>query len=129
MRKATRTCMTPRRLATLEPDLRAFARGLVTRLPPAPSWTSSRRWLIRSRLTPGSGLLGFPDEAAQQISTWSDKRVLFTYGHLPDEEQVEVARMIVSFWNFIEEFVHQTDTHRRDDFTSDLLRYHDENPR
>ena len=128
MRKATRTCMTPRRLATLEPDLRTFARGLVTRLAARDVVD-----LVETLADPlpahaGLGLLGFPDEAAQQILTWSDKRVLFTYGHLPDEEQVEVARMIVSFWNFIEEFVHQTDTHRRDDFTSDLLRYHDENP-
>jgi cytochrome P450 len=128
MRKATRTCMTPRRMATLEPDLRTFARGLVTDLA-----ARDEVDLVETLADPlpahaGLGLLGFPDEAAQQILAWSDKRVLFTYGHLPDDEQVDVARSVVSFWKFIEEFVHEKVADPGDDFTSDLLHYREENP-
>jgi cytochrome P450 len=126
MRTATRTCMTPRRLASLEADLRAFARGLVEDLARQPVVD-----LVEALADPlpshaGLGLLGFPDSAATQILHWSDKRVLFTYGHLPEEEQVEVARMMVDFWKFVEAFVHERERDRLDDVTSDLLRYQDD---
>jgi cytochrome P450 len=128
MRKAVFTCMSPRRLRALEPEVRRYTTGLVERLvvhPVADLVADLARPLPAHT---GLGLLGFPDEAAEQIKEWSDRRVLFTYGRLPADEQVLVASNIVAFWRFCEEYVAERDANRRDDFTSDLLAYRDEHP-
>jgi hypothetical protein len=128
MRKAVRTCMTPRRLNSLEPNLRAFAGGLVDALAVKP--IADLRSDLASPLAAhaGLGLLGIPDHEIDQILQWSDRRVVFIYGHLPEDGQVEVAQSVVDFWKFIEDFVRHRNADRRDDFTSDLLRYLDEHP-
>jgi cytochrome P450 len=54
--------------------------------------------------------------------------VLLTYGHLPPERQVEIARNVGEFWRYVEDHVAARDAERGDDFTSDILGYRDENP-
>jgi cytochrome P450 len=128
MRKAVRTCMSPRRLRALEPDLAAHARHLVEDL--ADSKVVDLVADLANKLPPyaGLGLLGIPESDFDQIIGWSEKRVLFTYGRLPEDEQVAVARNVVAFWAYVEDFVRARDAERADDITSDLLRYRDENP-
>jgi cytochrome P450 len=128
MRKAVLACLSPRRMQALEPGIRRYARGLVEPLlgkgevdlvsaltHPLPGWA-------------GLSLLGVPEEDFDQIKAWSTGRVLLTYGHLPPAEQIAVARNVVAFWRYVEGFVTRLDGDRGDDFTSDLLRYHDEHP-
>lgn len=127
MRKAVMLCMSPKRLRALEPDVRAYAETLVDALvgdeadlvaqltEPLPGWA-------------GLGLLGMPATDFEQIKAWSSGRVLFTYGRLPPDEQVRVAANVVAFWRYVEDFVAARDGDRRNDFTSDLLRYADEHP-
>ena len=76
----------------------------------------------------GLGLLGIPVEDFDQIKAWSGGRVLFTYGHLPPDDQVQVAKNVIAFWHYVEGYVADRDADRGDDFTSDILRYHDERP-
>jgi cytochrome P450 len=76
----------------------------------------------------GLGLLGIPVEDFDQIKAWSGGRVLFTYGHLPPDDQVQVAKNVIAFWHYVETYVADRDADRGDDFTSDILRYHDERP-
>jgi cytochrome P450 len=128
MRKAVFTCMSPKRLRALEDELRSYARAIVEGFihkpvvdlvaeltHPYPGWA-------------GLTLLGFPEEDFELIKSWSGRRVLFTLGRLPVEEQVAIAENVGAFWQYCERFVDLRTTERRDDFTSDLLRYHDEHP-
>ncbi|HMG42897.1 MAG TPA: cytochrome P450 [Acidimicrobiales bacterium] len=128
MRKAVLACMSPRRLRALEPEVRSYARGLVEAIVggdeadlvaaltfPLPGWA-------------GLSLLGIPESDFEQVKAWSAGRVLFTYGRLPADDQVRVAHNVTAFWRYAEDFVADRDAARRDDFTSDLLRYHDEHP-
>lgn len=128
MRKAVFTCMSRARLAALEPELREYATQLVTALldKPVSDLVADLAFPLPGRA--GLGLLGIPVEDFDQIKAWSGGRVLFTYGHLPADEQVQVARNVIAFWHYIERYVNERDAHRSDDFTSDILGYHDEHP-
>ena len=128
MRKAVFTCMSRARLAALEPELREYATELVTTLveKPVSDLVADLSYPLPGRA--GLGLLGIPVEDFDQIKAWSGGRVLFTYGHLPADEQVQVAKNVIAFWQYIERYVVERDADRGDDFTSDILRYHDERP-
>ena len=128
MRKAVFTCMSRARLAALEPELREYATELVTALveKPVTDLVADLAYPLPGRA--GLGLLGIPVEDFDQIKAWSGGRVLFTYGHLPADDQVQVAKNVIAFWHYVEAFVADCDADRGDDFTSDILRYHDERP-
>jgi cytochrome P450 len=128
MRKAVFTCMSRARLAALEPELREYATELVTALveKPVTDLIADLAYPLPGRA--GLGLLGIPVEDFDQIKAWSGGRVLFTYGHLPPDDQVQVAKNVIAFWHYVEGYVADRDADRGDDFTSDILRYHDERP-
>ncbi len=128
MRKAVFTCMSPRRLRLLEPDLREHTRHLVEALVSRPVCDLVAELTYPLPAHAGLGLLGIPEADHDQIKRWGAKRVLLTYGHLSDDEQVEVAHNVTAFWRYIEEFVALRNEERLDDFTSDLLRMHDTMP-
>jgi cytochrome P450 len=128
MRKAVLACMSPRRLRALEPELRAYAGGLVDAIE-----GQDEVDLVATLTFPlpgfaGLSLLGFPESDFEMIKGWSAGRVLLTYGHLPPERQVEIARNVGEFWRYVEDHVAARDAERGDDFTSDILGYRDENP-
>jgi len=128
MRKAVLTCMSPKRLRTLEPVLRDRARRLIE------SFVEQSPVNLVAALTfplpgyAGLSLLGIPERDFEQIKQWSAGRVRFTYGRLPVDDQVRVAHNVGAFWAYVEELVGAKDAHREDDFTSDLLGYRDEHP-
>lgn len=130
MRKAVFTCMSRARLASLEPELREYATELVTTLveQPVADLIADLAFPLPGRA--GLGLLGIPVQDFDQIKAWSGGRVLFTYGHLPEDEQVQVAHNVIAFWQYVEQYVsdRDRDRDRGDDFTSDILRYRDEHP-
>ena len=128
MRRAVLRCMTPRRLAELEPALREYARRLVLALEDEPVID-----LIEALAFPFPGyaafsLLGFPAADTDQLKAWSATRVLLTYGRLSDDDQVVVAHDVVAFWRYVEQFVAQRVDEPTDDLTSDLARYSSEHP-
>jgi cytochrome P450 len=128
MRKAVFTCMSRARLAALEPELREYATELVTALveKSVTDLVADLAYPLPGRA--GLGLLGIPVEDFDQIKAWSGGRVLFTYGHLAPDDQVQVAKNVIAFWHYVEGYVADRDVDRGDDFTSDILRYHDERP-
>lgn len=126
MRRAVFTCMSRARIRSLEPSVRHHAKELVEALV-----DESVADLVRDLAYPlpaqaGLGLLGVPEQDIEMIKGWGDKRVLMTYGHLAPTEQVEVARNVGAFWRYVEQFVADRDADRRDDLTSDLLRYRED---
>src|SRR5579859_3854956 len=128
MRKAVFACMSRARLRALEPAVSERARGLVDALVDKPVSDLVADLTFPLPGFAGLGLLGVPAEDFDQIKEWSAGRVLFTYGHLPADEQVRIAGNVVAFWAYVEEFVAARDADRRDDFTSDILSYRDEHP-
>jgi cytochrome P450 len=128
MRKSVLTVMTPRRLKALEPTLRAYADALVR------GFAADDVVDLVDRLAfpfPGYAafsLLGFPADDTEMLKEWSAQRVLLTYGRLSDEAQVDVARIVVAFWEYCVAHVANRRERRADDLTSDLLDLADEKP-
>jgi cytochrome P450 len=66
-------------------------------------------------------MLGIPDEDRDKVKSWCDDRLLFFWGALPTDKQVQCARNLVAYWKYCEELVEKRLTNPQDDFTSDLL--------
>lgn len=128
MRKAVLSVMTPRRIAALEPRLREYAAGLVDALAGEPVVDLVERLAFPFPGYAAFSLLGFPAEDTDMLKEWSAKRVLLTYGRLSDEEQVEIAKVVVQFWRYCEDHVAARRRERADDLTSGLLDLVDERP-
>lgn len=128
MRKAVLTTMSPRRLNALEPHLRGYADNLVRGFMNEPLIDLVDRLAFPFPGYAAFSLLGFPDEDTQKLRDWSAKRVLLTYGRLGEDEQVEIAQIIVAFWKYCEDHVAARRAERADDLTSDLLDHADKRP-
>lgn len=128
MRKSVLSVMTPRRIAALEANLREYAAGLVDALAEETVVDLVDRLAFPFPGYAAFSLLGFPPEDTDMLKEWSAKRVLLTYGRLSDEEQVEVAEVIVRFWKYCEDHVAARRGERAADLTSGLLDIADEKP-
>jgi cytochrome P450 len=128
MRKAVLACLSPRRIAALEPAIRDLASGFVEQLG---QHTQADFVEVLSFPFPGHvafELLGFPDGDADQLKEWSRRRVLLTYGDLSPEQQVHAAEGTLRFWRYVEDFVHSRLAQPADDLTTDLLDVHRKTP-
>jgi cytochrome P450 len=128
MRTAVLKCLTPRRLAALEPGLRAYARETIEAMVARPVADVVTDLAFPLPAHAGFRLLGFPDADHQQLKSWSHDRVLLNYGRPGRDKQVEIATNVVAFWNYVRDFVATRQADRQDDFTSDLLAYQELNP-
>lgn len=128
MRKSVLTVMTPRRLNALEPTLRAYAENLVRGFVDEPVVDLVERLAFPFPGYAAFSLLGFPADDTETLKDWTAKRVLLTYGRLTDEQQVEVAEVIVKFWKYCEDHVAARRAARGDDLTSDLIDLADAKP-
>jgi len=128
MRKSVLTCMTPRRLNSLEPVLREYARNLVLAMREKHEVDFVDAFSFPFPGFAAFSLLGFPDSDTESLKEWSRTRVLLTYGRLSDEEQVSVANDVVAMWRYVEDFVASRWADPADDLTSDLVRLAKEKP-
>jgi cytochrome P450 len=128
MRKAVLACLPPRRFTALEPGLRAYAGALVDRLVAQPVADVVADLSFPLPAFAAFSLIGFPAEDTDMIRGWCGRRVLLTYGQVPPDEQLPIARQVVEFWSYTEQFVRDRHQDLVDDFTSDLLRLHDADP-
>lgn len=72
--------------------------------------------------------IGFPDEDMDMIKGWCGNRMLFSWGRPTEQEQTEIATNMVHYWRYCENFVAERVKDPQDDFTSDLIRIHQEDP-
>lgn len=128
MRKAVLKALTPRRIAGMEPVLRRVAGELIDKFADEPQAD-----LVAGLAFPLPGfaafsLLGFPESDWNMLKAWCRKRLLITYGRLSDDEQVDVAKNVVAFWQYCDRHVSVRESDPADDFTSELLAYARERP-
>lgn len=128
MRKSVLSVFTPRRMKALEPTLREYATGLVRSFIDEPIVDLVDRLTFPFPGFAAFSLLGFPPEDTDMLRDWSARRVLLTYGRLTDEQQVEVAEVIVAFWEYCVAHVANKRENRGDDLTSDLVTLADQKP-
>jgi len=110
-----------RRIAVLEPKVRAKARELVAAITPG------RVDLVPAVTYPLPAymiftLIGFPDQDMDMLKGWCGNRMAFSWGRPGPDEQAEIAANMVRYWCYCEDFVARRARDPRDDFTSDLVR-------
>jgi cytochrome P450 len=128
MRKSVLAVMTPRRLRSLEPTLRAYATSLVEGFANESVIDFVQEYSFPFPGFAAFSLLGFPDADTDTLKEWSRTRVLLTYGRLSDAQQVATANDIVAMWRYVEDFVAERTSEPLDDLTSDLVRLSQDQP-
>jgi cytochrome P450 len=129
IRKHTQAGFSPRRMQVLEPVVRKRAEKLIDDMlakgQPA-EWISA----VGNPLPAETifRLLGFPESDDEQLKEWTNNRLEFTWGKTNKEEQIQVARNLLAYWRYVAAYVEQRKEHPADDFTSELLAAHAENP-
>jgi cytochrome P450 len=128
MRRAVQNNLTPKRLTALEPIMRAQSRRMIEDFRHEPVADLVAQLAFPLPAYAGFTLLGFPEEDWEMLKAWCSKRILITYGRLPEDDQVEVAHNVVSFWKYCEEHVARREAQPGNDFTTDLLAWRAEHP-
>jgi cytochrome P450 len=128
MRKSVLAVMTPRRLRSLEPTLRAYATSLVEGFANESVIDFVQEYSFPFPGFAAFSLLGFPDADTDTLKEWSRTRVLLTYGRLSETQQVATANDIVAMWRYVEDFVAERTSEPLDDLTSDLVRLAQDHP-
>jgi cytochrome P450 len=117
-----------RRTAALEPKVLAKAEELVTRM-----LTRRRFDLVEEPTFPLPAymiftLIGFPPEDTELLKSWCGNRMAFSWGRPSPAEQTAIAADMARYWCYCERFVADRLADPRDDFTSDHVRVHLDDP-
>ena len=129
IRKYTQAGFSPRRMQVLEPIIRQRAEGLIDDMikkgPPV-EWVSA----VGNPLPAETifRLLGFPEADDEQLKAWTNNRLEFTWGKTNKEQQIEVAHNLLAYWRYVAAYVERRKDDPADNFTSELLAAHAENP-
>jgi cytochrome P450 len=126
IRAHNNAAFSPRRIAVMEPQVRAKADELVTAMAAAPA---GRADLVADLAFPLPAhtifrFIGFPDGDTEMLKGWCTDRLHVTWGRPAAGVQVSVAQHMVAYWQYCSRFVADRLAAPADDFTSDLLRIH-----
>jgi cytochrome P450 len=117
----TSRAFSARRISFMENVIRERATALVEALP-----ASGEVDLVATLAFPLPAvtifkMIGFPDEDMEMLKSWCGNRLVMTWGRTTPEDQQRIARQMVSYFKYCEEFVAIRATNPADDLTSDLL--------
>jgi cytochrome P450 len=117
----TSRAFSARRISFMENVIRERATALVDALP-----ASGEVDLVATLAFPLPAvtifkMIGFPDEDMEMLKSWCGNRLVMTWGRTTPEDQQRIARQMVSYFKYCEEFVAMRATNPADDLTSDLL--------
>jgi cytochrome P450 len=125
VRKIANVAFTPKRVAEMEPFVRALTVKFCNeRLREGHAdivrdfaWALPALVLFR--------VLGVPDDELERVKEGSWSRILFTYGLPPESEQVRAAEGLAAFWRIAEDLVRDRMAKPRHDFVGDLVNAND----
>lgn len=132
IRRHNQVGFSPRRLRALEPIIRATAASLLD------AFESEHRSEREGDLVAGLSfplpatiifsLLGFPPEDTEVLKSWCANRMSFSWGRPSADEQTKIANDMIAYWSYCEAHIQRRLREPADDFTSDLLAVHLEDP-
>ncbi len=129
IRKFTREGFNARRMKILEPYIRDTTERLLDDMLAKGSPAEFVSALAHP--LPGQVIfrfIGFPEADDDELIYWTSNRLVFTWGHPSDEQQVEIAGNMLKYWRYCREFVARRFEAPADDLTSELLAAHKEDP-
>jgi cytochrome P450 len=128
LRRPASRAFTPRRVAAMEPRIRATVDELLDAV------DASAPFDLVAALTfplPASivfSFMGVPEADWPQLKTWCGSRATLAWGRPEPGEQVDHARNMAAYRGYLRALVAGKDSDRADDYASALLAIHDEDP-
>jgi cytochrome P450 len=122
LRGFIKQAFTPRRVASLAPEIRAIATQMIDRFADrgeadlVAELTHELPALVIFRM------LGVPDSDVPQVKAWAQSRVYMNFGDRPVEEQVHHAENLVRYWRYCQDLVQSRFERAQDDLPGDLAR-------
>ena len=128
IRRHTGRAFSPRRMRLLEPVIRQRAEELI-----AGFIDDGRADLVAQLAFPLTAttiftLIGFPAADTEVLKQWSTDRLSLVWGRPAEAEQLEVVEKMAAYWRYCQDFVHRRRLQPGDDFASDLLAAHRQEP-
>jgi cytochrome P450 len=119
---------TPKRVTQMEAVIRARARDLLAAVGDTSPFDVIAALAFPLPATTIFTLMGVPQADWPQLKEWCRCRAGLAWGRPRPEEQVDNATDMVAYRRYLRELVVEKADRRADDFTSDLLAIHDEDP-
>ncbi|HET7487370.1 MAG TPA: cytochrome P450 [Acidimicrobiales bacterium] len=125
VRRMANSAFTPRRVATMEPVVRAVVARFCDERLRLGHADIIRDFAWDLPVIVLFSILGAPVEDVAQVKEATLSRVLITYGKPSAEDQVRAADGLVAFWHYAQALVEDRIRDPRDDFTTDLVQARD----
>jgi cytochrome P450 len=128
LRRPTSRAFTPRRVAEMEPRVRATVDDLLDAVDPRAPFDLVATLTFPLPATMIFRFMGVPEEDFDQLKEWCGHRAALAWGRPAPEEQVEHAESMAAYRGYLRGLVAAKADARADDFASALLAIHDEDP-
>ena len=125
VRRMVNGAFTPRRVAAMEPVVRAVVARFCDERLRLGHADIIRDFAWDLPVIVLFSILGAPPEDAGWVKEATENRVLVTYGRASAEDQVAAAEGLLAFWHYAQALVEDRIAHPRDDFTTDLVQARD----
>lgn len=122
LRSFVNKAFTPRRVAGLEPQIRAITVRMIENMAPRGhgDWVAELAYDLPALVI--FLLLGIPEADVPNVKAWAQSRVLLNFGNLPEEDQLPHAHNVVAYWRYCVDLVESRFAEPGDDLPSDLVR-------
>jgi cytochrome P450 len=122
LRGFIKKAFTPRRVASLEPDIRTIAASMIDRFADrghadlVTELSHELPALVIFRM------LGIPDADVPKVKEWAQSRVYMNFGDRPVDEQTHHAENLILYWRYCQDLVQSRLRSPQDDLPGDLAR-------
>lgn len=129
IRVYTRAGFSNKRIKTLEPYIRRRSHELIDQMLAA----GSPAEFVEAFAFPLPGetvfrFIGFPESDDEMLKNWCGDRKAFSWGKPSPAEQEEIAEQMLAYWRYCRDFTASKRDDRGDDFASELIDGHENNP-
>ncbi len=122
LRGFIKQAFTPRRVASLEPEIRAITSRMIDRFADRGHADLVGELAHELPALVIFRMLGIPDEDVPQVKEWAQSRVYMNFGDAPVGEQTHHAENLVRYWRYCRELVQARLADPQDDLPGDLAR-------
>jgi cytochrome P450 len=128
LRRPASRAFTPRRVAEMEPRVRATLTALLDAVDASAPFDLVPALTFPLPATIIFSFMGVPEADYAQLKEWCGHRAALAWGRPTPAEQVEHATSMAAYRGYLRELVAAKATDRAEDFASALLAIHDEDP-